>query len=341
MSTTELSPSTPSVPMHGGTIAPAVTLPGPRALAGDSTAATVRALIESTKPGIVRLVTITAMVGFALGAVLRPWKTWDVLIALFAALLGTALSAAGANAINQYIERGRDALMPRTQRRPLPTARVSPAAVLVLGITLSIIGCGVLLALLPDWSPAFLAAACVVSYIFFYTPLKTRTPWATYVGTIPGALPPLIGWTAASVSSGWDAMLEPAGLSLVAIMLAWQMPHSLALAWMYKDDYAKGGYRLLPVVTPDGVQTAWHVAIWTVLLIPATLAPAYFMPTRLGFAYLALAVVTGAFFVAAAAKFFRVRDRATARKLFIVSVIQLPILFVGMVGEAMVRWAIQ
>ena len=198
-----------------------------------------------------------------------------------------------------------------------------------------------LLLVLPTLWPAILAATCVLVYVFVYTPLKLISPWSTYVGTIPGALPPLIGWTAASVGSGTDALLHPAGLSLVAIMLVWQMPHSLALAWMYKDDYAKGGYRLLPVVTPDGTQTAWHAWFWTLVLVPVTLLPAYFLPDRVGVVYVAIAAITGAVFVYAGWKFFRVRDRATARRLFFVSIIQLPLLFVALVGEAIVRMAIR
>jgi protoheme IX farnesyltransferase len=131
--------------------------------------------------------------------------------------------------------------------------------------------------------------------------------------------------------------VDPAGLSLVAIMLVWQMPHSLALAWMYKDDYAKGGYRLLPVVTPDGTQTAWHAWFWTLALVPVTLLPAYFLSERVGIVYIALAAITGAFFVHAGWKFFKARDRASARRLFFVSIIQLPLLFAALVGETLVR----
>lgn len=301
----------------------------------------VKAAVETTKPGIVRLVTITSMVGFALPAVGRTWHAAELSLAIGAMLAGSALSAAGANAINQYLERRRDALMTRTQGRPLPQARIGSASVLTIGIVLSLAGCAVLLALLPDWSPAAIAAACVVTYVFLYTPLKTVTPWATYVGTIPGALPPLIGWAAASPRSGWDAILEPAGLSLVLIMAIWQMPHALALAWMYKDDYAKGGYRLLPVVAPDGASLARHVAFWTTLIIPATLLPPVLMPDRLGWACVVAAILTGVPFVLTAWRFVRTRERADARRLFIVSVIQLPILFVAMVGEAFVRWAIR
>lgn len=301
-------------------------------------ASPVRALIETTKPGIVRLVTITSMVGFALAAtapaVTLAW--WTILLQGLISAIGTALSAAGANSINQWMERTRDALMQRTQRRPLPQDRIAPRSVLILGITLSIVGCALLL-ILPSIWPAILGATCVLVYVFAYTPLKVISPWSTYVGTIPGGLPPLIGFTALASTHGLATILDPLGLSLVAIMLVWQMPHSLALAWMYKDDYAKGGYRLLPVVTPDGAQTAWHAWIWTLVLIPVSLLPAYFEPTRIGVVYIALACLTNAAFVHAGWKFFRTRDRATARRLFFVSIIQLPLLFAALVGEALVR----
>ena len=302
----------------------------------------LRSLVETTTPGIVRLVTITAMVGFAVAAT-APGHTlsgWPLLWAGLIASLGTALAAAGANSINQWMERGRDALMPRTQKRPLPEDRLTPRSVLSFGIVLATVGTAILL-VLPSVFPAVLAATCVLVYVFAYTPLKLITPWSTYVGTIPGALPPLIGWTAGSIDHGLSAVLDPAGLSLVAIMLVWQMPHSLALAWMYKDDYAKGGYRLLPVVTPDGTQTAWHAWFWTIVLFPVTLLPAYFLPDRLGVVYIALAALTSAFFVHAGWKFFKARDRASARRLFFVSIIQLPLLFVALVGEGLVRMAMR
>ncbi len=299
---------------------------------------TLRAVFETTKPGIVRLVTITSLVGFALAASVRAGETSALYMAGLLSTLGTALSAAGANAINQWMERDRDALMTRTQKRPLPTRRVVPRAVLLAGLALSALGIGVLL-FLPTWLPAALSLTCVLTYTLAYTPLKLRTPWATYAGTIPGALPPLIGWTAASASV--SAGLHPAGLSLVALMVAWQMPHSLALAWMYKDDYAKGGYRLLPVVTATGRQTAWHSMVWAIVLVPAALAPAYFFRDRLGPVYAALAILTCLPFVHAAWRFLRLQDRASARRLFFVSIIQLPILFIAMVGEAMVRKIVQ
>ncbi len=305
-------------------------LPGPASTA----ATTLHAVFETTKPGIVRLVTITSLVGFALAASARAWDTQALLFAGVLSTLGTALSAAGANAINQWMERDRDALMTRTQKRPLPTRRVVPGAVLIAGLALSALGVGVLLCL-PTWLPAALSLTCVLSYTLAYTPLKLLTPWATYVGTIPGALPPLIGWTAASNSLA-DG-LHPAGLSLVALMVAWQMPHSLALAWMYKDDYAKGGYRLLPVVTASGPHTAWHSMVWAIVLIPAALAPAYFFRDRLGLVYASLALLTCLPFVHAAWRFLMLQDRPSARRLFFVSIIQLPILLIAMVAEAVLR----
>lgn len=296
----------------------------------------VRALIETTKPRITRLVTITSIVGFVMAALGRRWTFDDLLVLALGAIAGTAMSAAGANAINQWMERRRDALMPRTARRPLPRGDVSPGAVLATGLALGALGVGLLWALC-GLVPALVALACIVVYVLAYTPLKTMSPMATFVGAIPGALPPLIGWSAASTAPGFSSLVEPAGLSLFAIMFIWQIPHFLAIAWLYQDDYAKGGYRVLPLLSRGGPRTARTVALWTVLLIPATLAPAYFMPDRLGVVYITIAGVTGLAFGWLAMKLAIVRTRPAARRVFIASIIHLPLLLVAMVGEALVR----
>jgi heme o synthase len=299
----------------------------------------VRALIETTKPRITRLVTITSVVGFVMAALGRRWAVEELILVVLGAVAGTAFSAAGANAINQWMERRRDALMPRTAKRPLPRGDVSPRAVLATGITLGVLGVGLLWALC-GVVPALVALTCIVVYVLAYTPLKTMSPMATFVGAIPGALPPLIGWSAASSAPGFASLLEPAGLSLFAIMFIWQIPHFLAIAWMYQDDYAKGGYRVLPLLAKGGPRTARTVALWTLLLIPATLAPAWFMPDRLGAAYIAIAAVTGVAFGWLAMRLVVLRTRPAARRVFFASIIHLPLLLAAMVGEALIRAAL-
>lgn len=299
-------------------------------------------LVETTKPGITKLVTITSMVGFALAAMPRAWQ-WDELAVLaVACAVGTALCASGANSVNQYMERHRDALMPRTQRRPLPQGRVTPGAVLWTGLGLTIAGIAVL-ALVAGWAPAAMAAACFVSYIALYTPMKPWTPWATIVGTIPGALPTLIGWTAGSPGRGFESALDAGGLSLVALMTAWQVPHFLAIAWMYKDDYAMGGYRVLPVVDPSGRRTSAWIAAWILVLLPATLSPWWALggegggSAELGFVYAATAVATWLAYAWLGVRLLKRRDRASARAVFFASIAHLPLLLVVMVGDAVVR----
>ncbi|MBL9000683.1 MAG: protoheme IX farnesyltransferase [Phycisphaerae bacterium] len=297
----------------------------------------VKSLLETTKPGITKLVTITSMVGFVMATAGQAGSDLRRLVFIgLACTVGTALSAAGANAINQYIERERDARMPRTLRRPLPTRRVSPAAVLTAGLLLCIAGCGVLWA----WCgsvPALLSLACIVSYIAAYTPMKTASSLSTFVGAIPGALPPLIGWTTASETPGWAAAAEWGGLSLFILMFVWQIPHFLAIAWMYKDDYAKGGYVVLPVIDPGGAWTAMSIGLWSAALLPATLLPALVMPDRLGLPYLAFASLSGLAFLYFAARLIRSRERKDARALFFGSIMHLPLLLVVMVAEALAR----
>jgi protoheme IX farnesyltransferase len=308
------------------------------------------ALVEATKPGITRLVTTTAMVGLAMSAAVRPWTIGQLLVAGVGVLVGTALSASGANAINQAMERRRDALMDRTRFRPIPSGRASASAVLAMGIALSIVGvaaiwmiCGVV--------PAAVSLACVLSYVLVYTPLKPVTTLATFVGTIPGALPPLIGYSAAaSVAAGsalaqpgpgawggWGSLVEPLGVSLVVLMCVWQVPHFLAIAWMYKDDYVRGGYLVLPTIDPNGSWTAATIGLWSVALLPATLLPAAVAPQLLGAPYLTIATLTGVGFIVLAARLLASRDRVSARRLFFASIIHLPIVLIAMVCESVLR----
>jgi protoheme IX farnesyltransferase len=275
------------------------------------------------------------MVGFVMAAVSHSWKLPQLAFSAAVCLVGTALSAAGANSVNQWMERDRDAVMPRTSRRPLPQHRVTPAAVLGTGVALCVAGVALLLAVGP--LPSLISLACIVSYIAAYTPMKTRTTLATFVGAIPGALPPLIGWTAASRLPGFASLREPGGLALFSLMFIWQIPHFMAIAWMYREDYAKGGYMVLPVVDPSGRWTSLTVALWTAALIPATLLPAWVMPDRLGLFYLLIAGLSGAAFCVLAARLIKSRARPEAKALFFGSIMHLPLILVAMVAEALVR----
>lgn len=303
-------------------------------------------LIETTKPGITRLVTITSAVGFGLS-----WATHghsrdlaDLWLPLVSCLLGTAASAAGANAINQFMERDRDARMDRTRRRPLPQERLTPGSVFGFGLALSVIGI-VILFLGSGPVPAAISLACIISYTVLYTPLKPASTLSTYVGTIPGALPPLIGWSAAATighgtatrQAGLDSLLEPGGWSLFALMTVWQLPHFFAIAWMYKGDYAKGGYKVLPVVDPSGNKTAWSIAIWTLLLVPVSLMPMWAMPELLRWPSATVAILGDAWFVWHAVRLIRTRTVVDARKVFFASIAWLPAVLCAMVIEAACR----
>ncbi|GJQ28229.1 MAG: protoheme IX farnesyltransferase [Phycisphaerae bacterium] len=283
--------------------------------------------------GITRLVTITAAVGFVMAALTRAWS-WSLLLAGTVALLGTALSAAGANAVNQWMERARDGRMERTKGRPLPSGRVTPGAVLWSGVALCALGVGLLFVAGP--APAVISLACVVSYVAMYTPLKTRSSLNTFVGAIPGALPPLIG-TSAALGGGFESLSHPIGLSLFAIMFVWQLPHFLAIAWLYREDYEAGGYVMLPHVDPDGRVTAGAMTLWSWALVPASLLPAVFMPEVVGVVYPIVAIVTGLVYAVFCVRLALTRRRADARVVFFASIAHLPLLLIVMVGEGVAR----
>ncbi|MFZ4573098.1 MAG: heme o synthase [Phycisphaerales bacterium] len=299
-------------------------------------ASPIAPLIEATKPGITRLVTITSTVGFLLAAAPKTWSLPELIIAGLSSMAGTALSAAGANAINQWMEADRDALMDRTRNRPLPSGRATPSAILTTGVVLSVVGV-LVLALLTNWVAAAISAACVIVYIFIYTPMKPRTTLSTLVGAIPGALPPLIGWVAAAQGSPLAELGRWGGWSLFILMFVWQIPHFLAIAWMYRDDYAKGGYKVLPVVENGERRTASTIIRWTVLLVPATIAPAWLLPVQLGWLYIAIAGVAAGVFCTLAYQLVRGRTRAQARAVFFFSIAHLPLIMGAMVVETLLR----
>jgi len=308
-------------------------------LAVERSGAKFRAVVESTKPGITKLVTITSLVGFLLAAISQPWAGFDLAIAIFACVAGTAASAAGANALNQYMERDRDARMPRTEGRPLPSGRLTPATVLWSGLGLTFVGVAILWAL-GGAAPAAVALATTLTYLLWYTPLKPRSSLSTWVGAIPGALPPLIGWSIArgqgGMEAGFASLLEVGGLSLFALMFVWQMPHFFAIGWMYREHYRMGGYKILPVVDQSGKLTPIVTLVCAIALIPATLAPALAMPETLGWASLALALITGLAYLWLCIRFVRERTDASAKRVFLASILHLPLLLLGMVLEAVV-----
>ncbi len=276
------------------------------------------AYVELTKPGITRLVSLTAAAGFYLAS-----RGGVDVAALIHTIIGTALVASGASALNQYLERGPDALMRRTANRPIPSGRISPRAALAFAWAVSVFGVAYLLALVNV--PAALAdALTLLIYVFAYTPLKRVSSLSTLVGAVPGALPVLAGWVAAGGS-----LAEPAGWVLFAILFLWQIPHFLALAWMYRDDYRRGGFVMLSLDDSDGGRTAMQSVNYAFALTLVSVAPTLVGLT--GTAYVVGAVILGAGLVAMSGAVLHRRRDGDARRLFFASVIYLPLLLVLMV----------
>ncbi|MGP1310611.1 MAG: heme o synthase [Phycisphaerales bacterium] len=304
----------------------------------------MRDLAELTKPRITKLVVVTTMVGFAMGAMVFgqggiAGRSAGTLAALaIATALGTALCSSGAAALNEWLERVRDAAMRRTANRPIPAGRLSASTGLLVGLACSALGL-VILAAFANWASALVALATIVSYVVIYTPLKPVTPLAAIVGAAPGAVPPLIGW-AGAWQGGAFGLDHPGGWSIVAIMTVWQIPHFLALAWKYREDYALGGHRVLPVVDPSGASTAFTTVVWSAALIPVSLAAVLAMRWRggeglLGWPYAVAAVLLGGVMLAGAIRFAVRRDDRSAALLFFGSIAYLPLLLIAMVGDAL------
>ncbi|OGU00857.1 MAG: protoheme IX farnesyltransferase [Gemmatimonadetes bacterium RBG_16_66_8] len=279
---------------------------------------TLRALIELTKPRIVMLVVITVVAGF----LVAPAPEGALAVTLLHAAIGTALVAAGTNALNQVAERDVDAIMRRTQARPLPTGRLDVRQAQVFAWTAGIAGV-TYLAVFVNTLTAVLAAATLVSYVFVYTPLKRRTTLATVVGAVPGALPVLGGWAATGAGLGREAWI------LFGIVFLWQLPHFLALAWLYRDDYRRAGLRMLSVEDSNGRKTFSQAAVYAAALLPVSLAPA--LGGAVGLPYFLGALALSLWLVWASMRALRwVSDRNAAR-LFGASVTYLPVLLVLMV----------
>ncbi|HCL31347.1 MAG TPA: protoheme IX farnesyltransferase [Candidatus Latescibacteria bacterium] len=278
---------------------------------------TLRALdpyFELTKPRIVTMVLVTTALGFFVGGhgVTSPLR-------LALTLLGTAFSAGGSGVLNHYIERDIDAVMRRTRDRPLPSGRVTPAAALSLGFLLILAG-QVVLVLTVNLMTAWLALLTAFLYVVIYTPLK-RTTWLnTSLGSIPGALPPVGGWAAAT------GHLDAGAWVLFAILFAWQHPHFYSIAWIFRDDYRRGGFKMLPVLEEDGKRTCRHILAFSVLLIAVSILPALLGSS--GTVYLLGALVLGAGMLAAGVSLTISRSNVDARRLLRASVIYLPLLLI-------------
>jgi protoheme IX farnesyltransferase len=281
-----------------------------------------RDYLELTKPRITWLILMSTAVGYfyGLGGASAGWSFLSRLnwLALLHTMMGTALIASGTAALNQWFERDADRKMRRTAQRPLPTGRLASGPALQFGIALSVAGfvelwCGV------NPLSGLIGAFTLASYLFLYTPLKQRTWWSTAVGAVPGAMPPVIGYAAAAGVLTRDSWI------LFAILFLWQFPHFYSIAWMYKDDYARAGIRMLPVVEPDGRSTALQIVLFGVALIPASLLPGLMgMSGRL---YLAGALLLGLWFLYSGVRVALERSLLRARGVLMASVVYLPLLY--------------
>jgi protoheme IX farnesyltransferase len=276
----------------------------------------MRDYIELTKPRITWLILMSTGVGYFYGQI-SGHSGFSILLLLHT-IIGTGLMASGTAALNQWYEREADRHMRRTADRPLPSGRLSSRGALLFGIALSIAG------FLDLWLGANLLAAFIggftlASYLFVYTPMKQRTWWSTTVGAVPGAMPPMIGFAAAAGTITNEAWV------LFAILFLWQFPHFYSIAWMYKDDYARAGIRMLPVVEPDCRSTARQIVLYGLALVPVSLIPAALgMSGRI---YLAGALLLGLWFLYSGVRVARDRTILRARAVLIASVLYLPAIY--------------
>jgi heme o synthase len=266
--------------------------------------------VELTKPRITVLVLVTTMVGFYFGA---PGPI--SLLLVMHTLLGTGLVAAGASALNMYLERNLDAMMLRTGDRPLPSGRIQSGEALVFAVLISSAGMVYLFTLVNPLT-SLLSAITFISYLFLYTPLKKRTWLCTLIGAVPGALPASMGWSAATGGVSMGAWI------LFAIVFFWQIPHFYAIGWMYREDYAKAGFPMLPVLDATGSRTSRQASIYILALLAVSVLP--YVIHLSGRVYLSGAVLLGIYFFVYGLLFARTRDRKSARSLFFASIVYLP-----------------
>jgi protoheme IX farnesyltransferase len=277
----------------------------------------IAAFVELTKPRIAFMLLLTSAAGFYLG----NRGAFDLV--LFAnSMIGISLLAFGVATLNQWLERRTDVLMDRTATRPLPTGKILPNEALIFG-SLLCLSAEIYLYFLVNPLTAVLGTTVIIGYVLLYTPLKTRTSASTAIGAIPGAMPPLMGWTSSANEISLGA------LALFAFLFLWQFPHFMAIAWMYKEQYAKAGILMLPVLDPSGRITARQIVLFAIMMVPVSLAPFF-----LGFAgwiFLAAATVLGVWFLVESVRTARAKTPEMARRLLLVSVLYLPIVFTVLV----------
>ena len=281
---------------------------------------TFASYVSLTKPRITVFVVMTAFVGFVAGTN-GPLSSLALPLLLHT-LLGTALVASGTSAFNQVREVDLDGLMKRTQDRPLPSGRISLRGAALFAGALSVVGLAELF-LFTNVLTTALAAFTLVSYVGLYTPMKTRSHASTVIGAVPGALPPLGGYTAATGALGLP------GLALFAILFVWQLPHFFALGWRHRADYARAGVRILPVIDPSGLRTARQTLLWTAVLLPISILPS--LVGTAGFAYAFGAFVLTLLFLRSSLRFARERTDGRARSLFLASIGWLPAILILLV----------
>jgi protoheme IX farnesyltransferase len=282
----------------------------------------MRDYIELTKPRITWLILMSTGIGYFFG--LRGAATWWEflraihLVSLLHTIVGTGLIASGTAALNQWYEREADCKMRRTAQRPLPSGKMSAPRALAFGVALSVAG------FLELWLgvnllSGLIGAFTLGSYLFLYTPMKQRTWWSTTVGAVPGAMPPMIGYAAAAGALSRESWV------LFAILFLWQFPHFYAIAWMYREDYARAGIRMLPVVEPDGRSTARQIVLYGLALIPVSLVPSVLgMSGRI---YLIGALLLGLWFLYSGVRVAVDRTMIRARAVLITSVLYLPLIY--------------
>lgn len=301
----------PSIPEVG--IRPALSISSPLPTAVRSR---LTDFYELTKPRMNFLVVVTTMVGYYMAA--HGPADW---LRVLYTLVGTALTAAGSSVFNQYIERDLDLRMPRTANRPLPGGRLRPADALLFGVALSLLGV-LMLALFVNGLTALLGALTLLLYVFVYTPAKRSTSLCTIIGAVPGAIPPVMGFTAV------QGTISPQALALFAILFFWQMPHFLAIAILYRDDYARGGFKMLPVVDHGMAMTGRQIILYSLSLVTISLVPA--LLNMAGVIYFAAALLLGIAFTGFGLVCARSKTRADARQLFLASIVYLPVLLAAL-----------
>lgn len=293
----------------------AETLPQPLSEEADETPNPISVYLELVKPRILSLLLLIALAGFGLGS--HTFQGW----LLLHLSLGISLIGAATGTLNQWWERDSDKDMLRTKERPLPTNRISKTKAFVFGITTSILGTCYLAYFVNPLS-GIIGLSTIISYVFFYTPLKSKTSLSTVIGAFPGATPPMIGWVAV------HNQIDTASLVLFLIMFFWQFPHFLAIAWMYREDYTKAGIKMLPILEPEGFATGRQILLYALVLLPISL-----LPTMIGICgkvYFFGALVLSSWYLYHSFLTARLRTWQQAKTLLKVSVIYLPLLFLLM-----------